>query len=73
MIFWENLFKGWGLTTPFFNMYKIAHTSLGRSCILYFATVLGINKITPTPFHPLKIKKFSKKFFLFNDIFKKFF
>ena len=29
-----------------------------------FETVLGMNKITPTPPHPLKIKKNSKKKFL---------
>ena len=35
--------RGWGLATL-----------LGRSCILCFETVLGMNKITPP--HPLKIK-----------------
>ena len=59
------------MTTPSFNMYKIAHTSLGRSCILYFETVLGMNKITPIPSPPPKIKKVPK--FFFNDIFKNLF
>ena len=64
MIFWENFFKGWGLATLSFNRYKIAHTLLGRSCILCFETVLGMNKIIPTPFPPPKNKKvFQKNFF----------
>ena len=71
MIFRENLFKGWGLTTPSFNMYKIAHTSLGRSCILYFETVLGMNKITPIPSPPPKTKKVFQKIFFYYMIFLK--
>ena len=50
-----------------------------RSCLLCFETVLGMNKITPTPLHPLhtpyhspKIKKIPKTFFYFNDILRKF-
>ena len=42
----------------------MAHTLLGRSCILCFETVLGMNKIIPTPFPPPKNKKvFQKNFF----------
>ena len=54
---------GWGLATPFLNRCKIAHTLLGRSFALCFETVLGMNKITPTPSPPLK--EISKKFFYF--------
>ena len=46
-----------GLANPSFNRYKIAHTLLGRSCTLYFETVLGMNKITPK-----NKKKFPKNF-----------
>ena len=56
--------RGWGLATLSFNRYKIAHTLLGRSCILRFETVLGMNKITPTAFPPPKnTKVFQKNFF----------
>ena len=66
MIFGENYLRGWGLATLSLNRYQIAHTLLGRSCILCFETVLGINKITPTPFPPPKNKKvFQKNFFNF--------
>ena len=42
----------------------MAHTLLGRSCILCFETDLGMNKITPTPFPLPKIKNvFQKNFF----------
>ena len=65
--------KGWELATLTFDMYKIAHTLLGRSCILYFETVLGMNKITPTP-SPLNknIKIFQQIFFICNNILRKF-
>ena len=46
--------RGWELATLSFDRNKIAHTLLGRSCILYFETFLGMNKITPTPSHLLK-------------------
>ena len=52
---------GWGLATLSFDRYKIAQTLQGRSCILCFETVLGMNKITPTtspPLTPPQIKKF---------------
>ena len=56
---------GWGLATIYFNRYKIAQTLLGRSCILCFETVLGLNNITPTPFSSQKkIKNFQKLFFI---------
>ena len=56
---------GCGLATLSFDRYKIAQTLQGRSCILCFETILGMNKIAPK-------NKISKKFFLFSDIFKKF-
>ena len=60
----RNFFKGVGVSYLFFKKYQIAHTLLGRSCILCFENVLGINKITPTPFPPPKNKKvFQKNFF----------
>ena len=62
---------GWGLATLSFDRYKIAQTLQGRSCIICFETVLKMNKITPTPLHPLhtpshspRIKKFPKTFFI---------
>ena len=59
---------GWGLATLSLNRYKMAHTLLGRSCVLFFETVLGMNKITPTPFPPPliphKLKNFSTFFFI---------
>ena len=58
------------MATPYFNRCKIAHTLLGRSCTLCFETVLGMNRIIPTPPHPLKIH--SKIFFYF-DILKNLF
>ena len=54
----------WGLATLSFDRYEIAQTLQRRSCILSFKTVLAMNKITPTSFPPLKIKKFSKKILL---------
>ena len=60
------LSSGVRLATLSFNTHKLAHTLLGRSCILCFETVLRMNKITPTPLHPLpsqKILKFPKTFF----------
>ena len=42
--------RGWGLAAFSLNRYKVAHTLLGKSCILCFKTVLGMNKITPTTF-----------------------
>ena len=66
--------RGWGLATFTLNTYKIAHTSLGKSCILCFETVLGMNKITPAPLPPPKIKKvFQKNFFYFMIFLKNFF
>ena len=61
------------MATSSFNRCKIAHTLLGRSCTLCFETVIGMNKIIPTPSTPPK-QKFPKNFskFFFNDIFKKF-
>ena len=52
----------------FFDRYKIAQTLLGKSCILCFETVLGMNKITPTPtptllLIPKKFRKFPKTYF----------
>ena len=65
MIFYEIILRGWGLTTFSFNRYKIPHTLLGRNCFLSFETVLGINKITPTPFPlPKNKKNFPKNFFI---------
>ena len=56
--YFENIYlRGWGLATPSFNRYKIAHTLLGRNCTLYFENVLGMNRITPIPSPTLKIKK----------------
>ena len=52
---------GWGLATLSFDRYEIAQTLQGRSCILCFKTVLGINKITHTP-HPQKLKIFQNFF-----------
>ena len=67
---------GWGFATLSFDRYIIAQTLQGRSCILCFKTVLGMNKITPntspTPPHSRKIKKFPKTFLYFNDILRKF-
>ena len=67
---------GWGLAGLSFDKYQIAQTLQGRSCILCFETVLGMNKITPTPnpgpSHSPKIKKFPKTFFYLNDNLKKF-
>ena len=52
----------------------------GRSCILCFETVLGMNKITPipspplpTPSHSPKNKKFPKTFFIFMIFWENFF
>ena len=59
------------LATLSFNMYKIAHTLLWKNCILCFETVLGMNKITPTPSSPPKNKIISKFFYYFNEIYKK--
>ena len=59
--------------THSFNRYKIAHTLLWRNCTLYFETVLGMNKITPIVFPPLKNKKNFQKIFYFNNIFKNLF
>ena len=56
----------WGLATPSFNRYKIAHTLLRRSCTLCFETVLGTNKITATPSPPPKNKKIFFMIFLKN-------
>ena len=60
--------RGWGLELNFLGFqidrYKKAQTLQGRSCILCFETVLGMNKITPTPFPPPKNKEvFRKNFF----------
>ena len=63
-------FKGWGLATLSSDGYKIAQTLQGRSCILCFETVLGMNKITPTPSPPPKNKKGFQNFF-YLMIFKK--
>ena len=65
MIFGDNLFRwrGGGLATLSFNTYEIAHTLLGRSCILCFETVLRMKKVTPTPPRPLKRKMFKKTLF----------
>ena len=68
---------GWGLATLSFDRCKIAHTLLGRSCTLCFETIIGMNKVTPTPSSPPK-NKISKKFFNFffhfmiflNNLFK---
>ena len=55
---------GWGLATLSFDRYKIAQTLQGRSCLLCFETVLGMNKITPTTSPPPTNKKvFQKNFF----------
>ena len=54
---------GWGLATLSFDRYKIAQTLQGRSCLLCFETVLGMNKITPIPFPPPKNKKVFQNFF----------
>ena len=48
-MFLDNLFKRVGLDTLSFNRYKMAQSLLGRSCILCFETVLGMNKSTSTP------------------------
>ena len=51
---------GWGLATLSFDRYKIAQTLQGRSCLLCFETVPGMNKITLTtspPLTPLAKKK----------------
>ena len=56
----EILLKGWGLTTPSFNRYKIAHT---------FETVLGMNKITPIP-SPLPKKIFFILMIFLKNLFK---
>ena len=68
----RNFLRGWGLATLSFNKYKKAHTLLGRSYILCFETVLGMNKITPTPFSPPKNKKVFRKNFFNLMIFLKF-
>ena len=64
---WSHI-MGWVWATLFFDGYKIVQSLQGRSYILCFETVLGINKITPgpfpPPFHPLKIKNFQKLNFL---------
>ena len=48
------------LATLSFYGYNIALTLLVRSCILCFETVLGVNKIIPTPTPLQKIKKTQK-------------
>ena len=40
----------------------MAQILLWRSCIFCFETVFEINKITPTPSSPQKIKKIPKNF-----------
>ena len=63
---------GWGLATLSFYRYKKAQTLLARSCILCFETVLGVNKIFPTPTFTSENKKNSKNlFFVCNDILRK--
>ena len=68
---------GGGVAHLSFDRYKIAHTCWGRSCILCFETVLGMNKITPTtsppPFYHQKFKNLQKKLFYFNDILRNLF
>ena len=49
------------LATLSFNRYKMAQSSLGRSCILCFETVFRMKEITLTLSPPQKIKK--TKFF----------
>ena len=72
MIFLKKNFKGLGVGY-FFLIDAKKHILCWGEVLPY---VLGMNKITPVPSHPLKIKenskKFFKKFFLFYDIFKKF-
>ena len=57
--------RGLKLAILSFNAYKMAQSMLGRILyLIFFETVLGINKITPTPYSSTqKIKKF-----ISNDI-----
>ena len=57
-MFLDNLFKRVGLNTLSFNRYKMAQSLLGRSCILCFETVLGMNKSTSTPIPTQKKTKY---------------
>ena len=45
------------LATLSFNRYKMAQSSLGRSCILCFETVFGMKEITSNPIPTPKNKK----------------
>ena len=50
-------------------MYKMTQSMLGRSCILCFETVLGVDKITLTRAPTTKNKKYIKTYFSFVMIF----
>ena len=63
--------RGWGLVTLFYTRYKMAENLFGRSCILCFETVIGINEITPTSTPTPKNKKISNFFLICNDIVEK--
>ena len=62
---------GWESATLSFDRYKTAQSLQWRSCILCFETVLGMNKITPTPSPPPKNKKIFQKIVFILMIFLK--